>query len=54
MAISKGENPNRKITVSEAEYARARRDRKRMIKLREALQPVNQVIKNILEVKDEK
>lgn len=52
MEIKKGENPNRKITIPEATYAKGRRAIKRQVELRKVLKPVNEMIKGILEDKD--
>lgn len=45
--INKKENPNKKVSISEAEYAKARRDRKRILELKKALKPINQITKNL-------
>jgi hypothetical protein len=40
-------NPKRKIKISEAEYARGRRDRERLKKIKKNIKPINQILKNI-------
>jgi hypothetical protein len=45
--IKKNENPNRKIGISEAEYAKARRDNKRLHIIKKAIKPINEVLKNL-------
>ena len=46
--IKKNENPGKKISISEAEYAKARRDRKRILKIKKHLKPINQTLKNLI------
>jgi len=40
-------NPKRKIKILEATYVRGRRDRERLKKIKKALKPINQIVKNI-------
>jgi len=43
-------NPKKQVKVSEAEYVRGRRDRERLLKIKKAMKPINQIVKNIEKV----
>lgn len=44
----KKENPKRKISISEATYKKGIRDRERLKKIKVAVKPINQILKNII------
>ena len=44
-------NPQKKVTITEAEYVRGRRDRERLLQIRQAIKPVNKILGNITQTR---